>query len=132
MHIKSLKICPSFLWWFLWECLNAGRLYYYLIWVYPFLLNVNLWETKCFFFTIAMYFKYAWVIFVLKDGFKSWNCYFFCTRIKLTASQNIKIFYYILPYFSGFCLRVHYFHSKGFTNFRNSLLSFTFFIFNFS
>ena len=36
-----------------------------------YIFNINLWETKRFFFTIAMQCNYAWVIFVFKDSFKS-------------------------------------------------------------
>ena len=55
--------------------------------------NVKLWETKCFFFTNALYRKYAWVIFLFKDSFKSRICYVFCNRISFIVSRNIQILY---------------------------------------
>ena len=48
-------------------------------------------EKRLRFFTIALYCKYVWVIFVFINYFKSSICYVFCSKIKLTVSQNIQI-----------------------------------------
>ena len=48
-------------------------------------------EKRLLFFTIALYCKYVWVIFVFINYFKSSIYYVFCSRIKLTVSQNIQI-----------------------------------------
>ena len=49
-----------------------------------FFMSSLLTSEKYFFFTIALYCKYTWMIFVFKDSFKRWICYVFCNRIKFT------------------------------------------------
>ena len=41
---------------------------------------------------MALYHKYVWVVFVFKYSFKSWICYVFCNRIKLTVSRIFRLF----------------------------------------
>ena len=118
--------------------------------------NRNVWMPRCWplrsemlLFTIALYYKYARVVLVLRDSFKTWICsvagsnsmYLEIFRLFTIFAKKLfrvsavsDLVFRTLPFSLILILSLMRYlsESKGFTDFQNSLLSVTFFIFKFS